>query len=184
MQDKPRMVDVLNTIRQTTIFRELIPQESGIGWPLPLRKSGGIYVTLPFYGYEYNKEKNQTALFPPFATLTINWQNQVPVEYVNLRFRNPWPEGNWEEQAGIFPHPAAAHLSVSQYEQKRKELLTMYDDILVTLAQGGIFTAEWKAAFRDLLRTLMEPGLEPFYRALAPKFFDHFLSGDSGLHIS
>src|SRR5437588_5832268 len=118
MENRLRMVDISDKIRQTTIFRELVPQEAGIGWPIPLRKLGLVYVTLPFYGYIYNREQNRTDLFPPFATMTVNWQNLIPVEYVNLRFRNPWPEGKWEEQAGVFPHPAITHLSVGQYQKK------------------------------------------------------------------
>ena len=175
MENKPCMVDFLHDLRHIPIFRQLIPQEAGIGWPIPVRKSGTVYVTVPFYGFEYNKEQQQTKLFPPFATLTFNWENKLPVEYVNLRFRNPWPEGPWQEQAGVFPHPAVAHLSVGQYQQKREELLAMYDEMLATLAQGGTFSAEWTTAFSTLLRMLMEPALESFYRALAPKFFERFL---------
>lgn len=174
----------MRDLRKWPIFRQLIPQEAGIGWPMPVRKAKNVYVTFAFFGMVSQKDVQQTSLFPPFATLTINWQNQVPVEYVSLRFRNPWPEGNWEEQAGIFPHPAVAHLSVGQYEQKREKLLAMYDDMLVTLAQGSIFAPEWKVTFGDLLRTLIEPGLEPFYRVLAPKFFDHFLPRESDRHVS
>ena len=40
---------------------------------------------------------------------------------------------------------------------------------------GGEFTDEWTARFESLLRLLMEPSLEPYYRALAPKFFNRFL---------
>ena len=82
---------LMKDVRKMSIFHQLIPIEAGIGWPIPLRKEGKVYVTLPFYGLSTQKEQGQTLLSPPFATLTIDWSNQIPVEYVNLRFRNPAP---------------------------------------------------------------------------------------------
>ncbi len=183
-QHKP-MTQVMQDIRRMPLVRQLVPQEAGISWPMPLRKEGRIYVTFAFFGMFYQQEQQQTALFPPFATLTLNRVNLLPVEYVNLRFRNPWPAGNWEAQADIFPHAGLAHLSIGQYQQKREELLSMYDEMMATLAEGGTFAPEWTAAFRRLLRLLMEPGMVPFYRALAPRFFAHFLdAGDESTESS
>lgn len=166
---------LMQAIRKTSLFRQLIPQEAGIGWLLPLRKEGKVYATLPFFGFFPTSEKGKTALFPPFATLTVNWTNQVPVEYVDLRFRNPAPELKWEGQVGVFPHPAVEQMTIGQYKQKRQELLTLYDELFDMLAEGKPFPAEWCDRFSELLKTLMEPDLEPYYRAMAPKFFDRFL---------
>jgi hypothetical protein len=109
--------------------------------------------------------------------MTLSWPQGVVVEYVNLRFRNPHADMPWEGQVGTFPHEAVAHLKKSEYLQKRSELLTLYDEMLVKLAQREAFAPEWEARFKELLRLLIEPPLEPYYRALAPKFFSHFLDG-------
>jgi hypothetical protein len=179
MENTSRMEELMKNIRKTPLFRQLVPQEAGIGWPIPLRKAGNkMYVILPFFGLARPRDGSQTALYPPFATLTLDWANQMPMEYVNLRFRNPWPEGKWEEQVGTFPHLAVAQLTVDQYKEKRRELLAMYDELMELLAQGSTIAPEWRARFGQLLRLLMEPGLEPYYRALGPKFFEHFLSVD------
>jgi len=176
MENTSRMEELMTSIRKTPLFRQLVPQEAGIGWPIPLRKAGKkMYVILPFFGLARPKDESRAALYPPFATLTVNWSNQMPVEYVNLRFRNPWPEGQWEGQVGTFPHSAVARLTVAQYQEKRRELLAMYDELMGLLAQGSAIAPEWRAHFGQLLRLLVEPGLEPYYRALGPKFFDHFL---------
>ena len=106
---------------------------------------------------------------------TSSRSNRVPVEYQNLRFRNPWPEGDWTARVGTFPHPAVAQMKVSEYRRKREELYAMYDEMFEKLAGGGEFSAEWTARFTELLRLLVEPSLEPYYRALGPKFFDRFL---------
>jgi hypothetical protein len=171
---------VMENIRKMPVFRQLVPQEAGIGWPIPLRKEQNgvskVYVTFPFFGKASKAEAGNTALFPPFATLTLDWAAQIPVEYVSLRFSNPWPEGQWEEQAGSFPHAAIAQMTVEEYRAKRGELLVLYDEMFSKLGQKESFPAEWKARFSSLLRLLMEPSLEPYYRALAPKFFDRFLA--------
>ncbi|MEA2174713.1 MAG: hypothetical protein QOD00_2305 [Blastocatellia bacterium] len=167
---------MMKEIRKTPIFRQLIPQEAGVGWPIPLMKDGKVYVKLSFYGFAQSKERKETILYPPFAIVTLSWPNQVPVEYLNLRFRNPWPEGDWESQAGLFPHAAVAQMTVGQYEELREQLLTMYDEMFETLSCGEKTSAEWDARFGQRLRTLLEPSLEPYYRALGPKFFQHFLT--------
>lgn len=174
-QTNSKMQALMKSIRQMPLFRQLIPMEAGVGWPIPLRKGGKTYVILPFYGYTRGSKERQIVLYPPFATITLDWSNQKPVEYVNLRFRNPWPEGEWETEVGHFPHPAVTQMTVQQYKAKRNELLTMYDEMFENLTQGHPFSAEWSARFGQLLGTLMEPPLEPYYRALSPKFFDRFL---------
>jgi hypothetical protein len=179
------MVTLMDEIRKTPIFRQLVPQEAGIGWPIPLRKVMGaehkkkVFVSLPFFGFARIPNSQETALYPPFALLTIDCLTQVPMEYVNLRFRNPWPEGQWEGQIGTFPHVAIAHLSVSQYLEQRNQLLSMYDELLDALVKDQALSSEWCALFSKLLRTLMEPSQEPYYRVLGQmtgsKFFETFL---------
>ncbi|OLE96333.1 MAG: hypothetical protein AUG75_21730 [Cyanobacteria bacterium 13_1_20CM_4_61_6] len=170
-----KMAMLMDDIRKTPIFRQLIPQEAGIGWPIPLRRNEQVFVTLPFFCFSYKPQNKETTLYPPFATITLNWSSQVPVEYVNLRFRNPWPEGDWQKPAGIFPHLAVAKLSVKQYQDVRNELLSMYDVLLDALSRNEVLAPEWKTAFSLLLRTLVEPSLEQYYRALGQKFFATFL---------
>lgn len=175
--DKPKNLSktekLMEDIRKMPLFRQLLPMESAIGWPIPVRKEGKIYVIFPFYGC--TPQKGENSLFPPFATLTINWANQVPVEYVNLRFRNPAPDLNWEGQVGTFPHPAIAQITRGEYLEKRRELLAMYDEMLDNLLQNNPFTPAWNQRFSENLRLLIEPSLEPYYRVLGEKFFERFL---------
>jgi hypothetical protein len=170
-----RTEQLMENVRKMPIFRQLVPQEAGIGWPIPLHKGGKAYVTLPFFGYTPGLQESSTKLFPPFAIMTFEWSNLMPVEYVNLRFRNPWPEGQWEGQVGTFPHPAVSHIKVTEYKARRSELLAMYDEMFDTLDLGESLPPFQARRFGQLLRLLMEPALEPYYRALSPQFFEHFL---------
>ncbi|ACK70843.1 conserved hypothetical protein [Gloeothece citriformis PCC 7424] len=164
---------LMQDVRKMPLFRQLVPLEAGVGWPIPLRKDSKVYITLPFYGC--TPQKGQTLLFPPFATLTLNWANLIPVEYVNLRFRNPAPDLKWEGQVGIFPHAAVKQITIKEYKEKRQELLSMYDEMFNSLTGGIPFSSEWCARFSQLLRLLIEPCLEPYYRILGEKFFARFL---------
>lgn len=166
---------LIKGIRKTPLFREHIPMEAGIGWPIPLRKEGKLYVILPCFGFNNTNQTGKTALFPPFATITVDWSKLEPVGYNNLRENNPAPELSWDKQAGIFPHQAVAQMTIGEYKQKRSQLLGMYDEMFEILETSGEFSSEWVVGFSTLLRTLMEPELELYYRVLAPTFFEHFL---------
>ncbi|EDX83179.1 hypothetical protein S7335_358 [Synechococcus sp. PCC 7335] len=170
---------LIKLIRAMPLAQQLIPMEALTGWPMPLRRESNIYVHLPFVGANQSHGKQGMALFPPFALITVDWSNGLPVQYLNLRFQHPWPEGNWNSQAGTFPHPEIAQLPKAEYVSKRQELLAMYDHLLNSLAKREAFSLEWKARFSESLRLLMEPALEPYYRALSPKFFQTFLPHSS-----
>jgi hypothetical protein len=170
-----RTARLMNDVRKTPVFRQLIPLEAGIGWPIPLRRAGKVCVILPFFGMGPALGSSVTALYPPFSTLTLEWSNQRVVEYVDLRFKNPWPEGEWEREAGTFPNGEVSSLTVNQYREKRGELLALYDELFGMLAANTPFSEEWTGRFSALLRLLLEPPLEPYYRAIGPKFFQRFL---------
>ena len=167
--------ELLQNIRQTPLFRQLIPQEAGIGLPIPLRKQGKVYAILPCFGFTPS-EKGKTAIFPPFAIITIDWQNQIPVEYVNLRFRYPETEFKWDAQVGIFPHPSVAEMTIGEYKEKRREVLVMYDKMFENLESDASFSSEWINEFSELLNTLIEPSLVPYYRIFGSKFCERFLA--------
>lgn len=174
MANHGKMEQLMLDIRKTPLFRQLIPMEAQIGWPIPLRREGKVYVTLPFFGAS-SQSQSQTVLFPPFAKMTLEWSNQKVVEYVNFRFQNPFTEAKWEKSVGTFPHPTIAQMSVGEYQEKRHQLLTMYDAMFENLSNGLTLSPEWNGQFSKLLRTLIEPALEPYYRTLGSKFFDRFL---------
>lgn len=166
------------SIRKMPIARQLIPMEAAAGWPIPSRKDGRVYITVPFFGVSRTPVQNRTRLFPPFAKITLDWQTQLPVEYINLRYQNLWPNQNGEQEVGTFPHPSIADWTTGEYRQHRQELMQMYDQLFETLVNGTSLAQEWNQRFSTLLSQLMEPSLEPFYRILGPAFFSRFLSSN------
>ncbi|MBL3526344.1 MAG: hypothetical protein JMN27_07980 [gamma proteobacterium endosymbiont of Lamellibrachia anaximandri] len=174
-QSVRRTSALLERLRKTPWFQQLIPAEAGIGWPIPLRRNGKVYMRIPFFGFSPTSEKGKTALFPPFALVTLDWASLVPAEYVNLQFRNPWPDVEWGKPVGHFPHESVASLAVGEYKEKRKELLELYNELFDKLSQGSDFSEEWNHRFSTTLNILMEPSLEPYYRTLGKNFFNHYL---------
>ena len=165
----------MEEIRKTPVYRQVIPMEAQIGWPIPIRRKKRVYVTFPFFSLEHIPASKESKLYPPFATFTFDWKFETLVEYVSLRYRDPWPEIDWERPLGSFPHLAVADFSVGQYNELRTKLLTMYDHLLETLSKNRALTPEWKTEFSLLLRSLIEPPLETCYRTLGPNFFETFL---------
>ena len=170
-----RTEDLIKQVRKMPLFRQLIPLEAGIGFPLPTRKENKVYITLPFFGMGSTAKPGETPLYPPLAIASIDWSNQIPVEYANLRFRHPSPELDWTERVGTFPHPEVAQMSVGEYRQLRQELLSMYDEMFDRLTDRQLLSSEWSQRFTKLLNLLIEPALKPYYHALNPKFGDRFL---------
>jgi len=170
-----RTAALIKQVRQMPLFRQLIPLEAAIGFPLPLRKEGKVYLTLPIFGLGTVSQPGKTPLFPPLAIATIDWSNQIPVEYINLRFRHPAPELDWTAQVGTFPHAAVAQISVGEYRQLKQELFSIYDEMLDRLVQQQPINPERSQRFTELLNLLIEPALKPYYCALNSKFGDRFL---------
>ncbi|MEU6995535.1 hypothetical protein ABZ953_33380 [Streptomyces sp. NPDC046465] len=172
-----RTEELLVRLRRMPLFRQLAPMESGLGWPVPLRlgpasgDAGRICLRVPLFGMR-PRTGGGAELFPPFATVTLDRATGRPMEYVDLRLTRPWPVPDRPEPAGSFPH-AAVSGTVADYRAARGELLALYDDLCDHLAARTPFARG--ARFSALLRTLLEPGLEPYYRALGPEFFAHFL---------
>jgi len=92
-----------------------------------------------------------------------------------LRLRTALAANAGTDPVGVFPHDAVRGLSVAAYSEKRSALLAMYDELFESLAGQSTLSPEWNARFSAALRMLVEPSLEPYYRALGEKFFERFL---------
>jgi len=171
-----RTEKLMRLIRKSPLFEQLVPQEAGIGWPIPLRKEKNVYIKLPMFGFAPKSEDGKTALFPPFSIITIDWASGKPVEYLDLHYVKPDENLQWQgQQVGVFPHQAVADWRIGEYKEKRSELLQLYDELFNKLVQEDQFTDEWKNKFSKLLAVLVEPSLKPYYHALGAKFFGQFL---------
>lgn len=165
-------------LRAQPLFRQLVPMEAGIGYPIPVRLQPGrtapteVFARFPLFGMARTPEGG-TAFHPPFATLTVSWRSATTVEYVDLAFSRPWPIDPSAPPVGGFPHEAVADATVEEYLADEERLFALYDGLFEALeAQVRFGDAD---RFALLLRRLTHPGLEPYLRLLAPRFYDRFL---------
>lgn len=175
-----RTEQILRNLRQSPIFCELIAQESQISWPLPQRvkSSNGdidVYLRLFFFSCKPLKDQAGNGITPPTAMMAISWKNQVPVEYVNFKYKPLIEDSQPRQIIGAFPHQAIAHYKRDEYLNLRDGLLRHYDELFDTLLLGGELPPFWEKKFQQLFSLLLEPALEPYYRAIAPKFCQKFL---------
>ncbi|MCX4671958.1 hypothetical protein OG453_35670 [Streptomyces sp. NBC_01381] len=177
--ESPRSEALCREFRRSRAFRQLVPMEAGIGWPLPVPvvQDGvpQVYARLPLFALR-SDPAGGADIFPPFATAALNWSTQRLVEYSDLRFKEPHrPRAEWARPIGRFPHPAVAGLTTEAYRDLRSRLFHLYDELFDGLARGRLPGSEWSGQFSNLLNLLMEPSLLPYYRQLAPKFLRRHL---------
>ena len=174
MNQQTTVEDVLVKIREHPVFRTLVPMEAGIGWPVPIRRNGSVYLCIPTFGLQRAMGDHPVLIYPPFATITVSWPNLVVGEYGNLRWKELWSEEEFAKPAGTFPHPEIASLTLAQYNEMRTQLLKYFDSMLdASIDETGM------GEFRKVLSKMMEPPLLPYYRKLFPKYYDYFIPQDS-----
>jgi hypothetical protein len=165
----------MRELRTMPLFRQLVPMEAGVGWPIPVRRDGCVYMRLPLFGFRPLPERGAgVQLYPPFAMITVEWRTGRPVEYVDLRFSRPWPVEERTGPVGTFPHEGAAD-SPRAYEADRDALLERYDELFERLELGDPIPSEWAEDFGDRLGRLVEPALLPYFRILGEQFYTRFL---------
>ncbi|MEH1013118.1 hypothetical protein V6U90_08395 [Micromonospora sp. CPCC 206060] len=182
-QSSTRTGRLMHDVRRTPTFRQLLPMESMLAWPIPLRRGAadgpaGVYLRLPVFGGA-RVAGGGVDIHPPFATLTVCWGTGRIVEYTDLRFTRPWPVPAGAPPVGRFPGEAL-RVSIGEYLRLRERLLRRYDELLDNMSRGRSLPTATAQEFGSLLARLIEPGLEPYLRILGPKFFDRFLGPAPG----
>jgi hypothetical protein len=107
--------------------------------------------------------------------LTLEWSNSRVVAYRDFRYDPPWEIA--DGPVGRFPHDAVRSLRRSEYLERRERLLELYDALFESLAGADPGAGAWEGEFAQLFALLLEPGLEPYYRQLSPRFTARFLDG-------
>jgi hypothetical protein len=169
----PRAEAMMAWLRRTDAFRELIPADAALGWPAVEPRGDDVLLTMPVFAQQ-RAPGGGVELFPPFATLTVAWDPPRISGYLDLRTADGWT-ADLERPAGTFPHAALGD-SERAYLALRRELFERYDELCRALAAHREPSSAAADELSRLLRILLEPGLEPYYRRLAPAFFDRHLA--------
>lgn len=169
-ESRSRTGRLMQEVRRTPLFHQLVPMEAGIGWPIPVRRRPGVYLRLPLFGTA--RHEGRTRLYAPFAVVTLDHATARPVEYQHLGFTRPFMPVTPPEPVGEFPHDAVRG-TMGDYGKARERLLECYDGLFASLRDDGPFVEAEE--FTELLGRLVEPALLPYFRALGTKFYERFL---------
>ena len=169
----PRSQAILKRARHTDTFRELAPGTAALGWPAVKLVRGQVFLSVPLFDQQ-RRPDGAVNLYPPFATLTLGWAPPLIAAYLDLATEGAWT-ADISAPAGTFPHPELGD-SEHGYLTMRRQLFTCYDAVCAALSDGREPSYDTAAELSRLLRVLLEPALEPYYRALEPDFFGRYLS--------
>ena len=147
----------------------LIPLESVLAYPIPVvEKSGRVLLKFLVYQRGVAPRGTPRPVYPPHARITIEYPSGRLVEYVDLRSQEH------VNAVGEFPHTAIAGQSVKDVLEKQADIYQLTDSLIDLIGREPNTNHERNivTAYKELLATLFEPGLLPFYRELNPDFFE------------
>lgn len=177
-----RTEQVLSKIRRSGVFREHVAMEASTGWPIPVgcrwegRDAAGLLV--PVFATR-PRPGGGVDLFPPFAGITAIYPSGLVAVFRDHRFETP--DGlptNFDSPVGSFPH-AEASGTIGGYQERRRQVLACYDELLDAIGRRSTMTDGWWDDFAAILAPLLEPGLVPSYRAMNDSFFAKLFSHTS-----
>lgn len=169
-----RVEELHTQLRKHPVCRHLISMESVLSFPVPTRRRDATYLRFIVYRRGEAIEGKARPVYRPYARLSIEYPSGRLVEYLDLRFSQNLPPSGTAEPIGEAPNPAMATLSFQEVVAKHSALLAAIEAMIPLVGQRHLTTDQLGivTVFRQLFQTVIEPGLEPYYRALDPSFFD------------
>ena len=112
--------------------------------------------------------KKLTAIYRPKVLLTTPVGCAMVASYIDLRHgRDVYAGGGWEKPVGLFPHKDVASLTVKQFRVEEERLLGLALEASREFLKSGSLSAE----YRELWLRLTHPGILPYVKPVAPRFF-------------
>ena len=153
-----------------------MPLGYSAGIPLLKDCNGRLCVVIPYLRYKSTGKVDKTLIYPIRFAVTVEVPEGKIVGFSNLEYAKGYSKVKFDEPCGLFRHEAIQDLTKKQYNEKRKELLGMYDKLIAALMGEGDYTEEDETAMKSLLGTLLEPCLFGAYKALDKNFYNRFLA--------
>jgi hypothetical protein len=166
------MEEFLKELNKSDIVRKQVPLGLGMGLPMLDIIGEELCVSVPYYKVIPAPE-DKTLIFPPEYVITAKWPNGLIVGYQNLRYDREYSKVKFDKPIGTFRHEAIKQWNKGEYQRKKAELFKMYDAFIASLYSDEPYTDD---GFAELLNTIIEPSLRPFYMRIGKGFYHKFLS--------
>lgn len=172
-----RVEFLIDAARRSGLGREVIPIEAIAGWPhliLRGKPEKKVVLSIPFMT-SWGVSVGNTMLFAPTHVFQLEWETGKLVRYFRPESEELWSAELLESPIATFPHESLRAMTVSDYRALRQEAYEGYAQVAKAMASGGHISKTGVERFREVMRQLVEPSMEPFYRKMGPIFFDRFL---------
>lgn len=166
------MQEFLQELNKSDIVRKQVPLGLGMGLPMLEIIGEELCVTVPYFKVIPAKD-DKTLIFPPECVITVKWPSGLLVSYKNLRYDKEYSKVKFDKPVGTFRHEAIKNWNKGEYQSKKAELLKMYDAFIANLYSEEPYEEK---GFSELLNTIIEPSLRPFYMRMGKGFYHKFLS--------
>lgn len=165
----------LKTMNTSCAVRSYVPMGLGMGFPM-LNIAGDTLLVSVFYYRSILRPEDRTLLMPPEYMLSFEYPNARLALFQNLRVDPRYSAVDFAKPLGTFRHAAILHLDRQEYKAHKEALYALLDRLTAYLGGEGAFSGEDEKKLSELFTMLTEPPLHPFYRAMAPQFYQRFIA--------
>ena len=108
-------------------------------------------------------------LLAPSVSIKLLWANQDAMEQDVIEIITEYTEGSeldWDISIGSLPHPTLVDCATSDYQEKRRILLSLYDEVFEISQIGGDIPLELETRLKEIRDSLVESKSEKYYREI------------------
>lgn len=171
MTSDSNVVTLIERLKKDRCRLNLVPIESSVSLPVPFKSKGKVFLIFFFFTGGRIESKNRIQVFRPHAKIVVDYPRGKIVYYIDMVSFDETGREKWKNPIGEFPHKEIETLSLREYNEKRRELLTQYDTAIDQFV-GGTFVSDFKNEFRERFYQLCEPCLLDFLRGGGKSFFE------------
>ncbi len=177
MENNISIVKLINNLKTSNF---LLGCEMPLGYcpglPTVQIKNDNVCVVIPYLRYKVTGVVDKTLVFPIRYVVCVKYPEGNVVQYSDLSVTSSCKKLDFTKPVGLFRHDSIKNLTKDTYNQKRKELMSLYDKLLSSLVNKTEFTTENENSMRTLLKLLVEPSLLPLYKAIDLQFYNKYLT--------
>lgn len=165
-----------HTLKRRPEIQALIPMGYNPGIPALSVRAGNLCIEVPYVRYKVTGEKDRTLVYPIRFVATYLVPEFTMISFCDLAYTPEGEDTDYDVAVGHFRHHAIASLSHSDYEQLREATLSSISHLSMKLLGEDPGTPRLEPELRHQLQTIVEPSLYPFYKSIAPEFFNKYIS--------
>ncbi len=177
MSKKIDIKSVINTLKTSNfLFECAMPLGYTAGLPVLQIVNDRLCLKIPYLKYKVTGEVDKTLVYPIRYVVTVLLPEGSIVGFEDLTMNDRFKNVHFYNPVGLFRHEAVKSFSKKEYNEKRDELMGMYDKVANALVYGDDYTEEDDNKFSELLKIMVEPSVLPIYKAIDRDFYDKYLN--------